>query len=207
MALPAPTSKRLRTAMTSTPTAWEVLDFGDIEANLAKEMTDGDVHSMLSYINAKRTVKTLRLTGLVNITGRCLGPLRRSTVLKALDLSLVGFHQPPLIDPEPLISDEVVLPILHSIVDRCVCSLKFIQLPHKWREMSPSSELTAFLKAFDRRMKSYTIHCSHCKDLLDLANTDDWEEGAQWCSCNEDHYFYGLQNFTCAKSLLLLPNA
>ena len=34
MAMPAPVSLKLRIAMTSTPAAWAVLDFGDIEANL-----------------------------------------------------------------------------------------------------------------------------------------------------------------------------
>lgn len=54
----------------------DVLDFGDIEKSLAKKLTDDDLRSALTCMNARDHVKTLKLSGCVNIAGCGLEPLR-----------------------------------------------------------------------------------------------------------------------------------
>ena len=63
---------------------WRALDFGDIEKSLASKLTDGYVNAILRCVGAVRNVKTLKLTGCVNITGSGLEPLRGSSVLEQL---------------------------------------------------------------------------------------------------------------------------
>ena len=50
-----------------TSNSWEALDFGDIEKYLAAKLSDDDVGAILLCIKAKTTLKTLKLTGCVNI--------------------------------------------------------------------------------------------------------------------------------------------
>ena len=50
------------------------------------------------------------------ITGEGLTPLQGSSVLEQIDISLVGKHRHPAIEPEPMISEAPILPILESIV-------------------------------------------------------------------------------------------
>ena len=73
-------------------TQWQELDFEDIERDLSKKLSDDDIGAVLQCINAKQTVKRLKLAGCVNITGRGLDTLRGLTVLEQIDLSLVGKH-------------------------------------------------------------------------------------------------------------------
>ncbi|KAL7537536.1 hypothetical protein ACHAXR_007895 [Thalassiosira sp. AJA248-18] len=72
---------------------------------------------VLACIDAGNHLQTLKLAGCVNITGRGLEPLRGSLVLEQIDLSLVGEHESPHIEPKPLISETEVLSILASIID------------------------------------------------------------------------------------------
>lgn len=68
---------------------WSTLDFVDVEESLAKKLTDDDFHRILVCIDARESLKVLKLTGCVNITGKGLEPLRGSVVLEQIDLSLV----------------------------------------------------------------------------------------------------------------------
>jgi hypothetical protein len=54
---------------------WDSLDFGQIEKELAAKLSDEDISAVLQCIDAVNTVKRLRLTNCVNITGSCLEPL------------------------------------------------------------------------------------------------------------------------------------
>ncbi|KAL7537395.1 hypothetical protein ACHAXR_008867, partial [Thalassiosira sp. AJA248-18] len=119
---------------------WEVLNFRSIEESLASRLTDDDIRGVLACINASNRLKTLKLAGCVNITGRGLEPLRGSVVLEQIDLSLVGEHERPLIEPDPLISETEVLSILASIIDADGNSLKHVQLPKAFRK-EPSAIL------------------------------------------------------------------
>ncbi|KAL7527050.1 hypothetical protein ACHAXR_001778 [Thalassiosira sp. AJA248-18] len=127
---------------------WVTLDFVGIGKSLASRLTDDDVRAILVCINANQSLKKLKLTGCANISGHGLDPLRGSTVLEQIDLSLAAQHESPGIDPEPSISETAALPILDSIVGVDDSSLKYIQLPHAWREKQ-----SPFLARFLERKK------------------------------------------------------
>ena len=42
-------------------------------------------------------------------TGSGLNMLRSSVVIQQIDMSLVGKHEVPLIEPEPLLSEDIVI--------------------------------------------------------------------------------------------------
>ena len=115
---------------------WDILDFEDIERELANKLTDDDISAVLKCINAHDVLKRLKLCGCINIEGHGLNPLRRSYTLEQIDLSMAKQHGKSNINPEPLICFEVVLPILDSIISLHPnqFSLKHIQIPHKWRD-------------------------------------------------------------------------
>ena len=79
----------------------DVLDFGDIEDEVAAKLTDKDIKGVLLSIDAINTVKALRLTNCINISGMGLEPLRGSTMIEKIDLSLVGDHKSPNLSPAP----------------------------------------------------------------------------------------------------------
>ena len=174
---------------------WDKLDFGDIEKFLAEKLTDDDVHSILLSINAKTTLKILKLTGCINITGTGLGPLRDSVVVRQIDLSLVGYHESPYLESEPEISEVAILPILGSIIDNPINSLKHIQLPVKWRE-EHSLELGQLLEKYHQMMENRRLCCSQCDDVIQY----DLEWRRKWYFYI-NRRFYGVQNQTCCKCM------
>ena len=129
-------------AILSGDNACECLDFADIEKSLASKLTDDDIAAAL--VCTVDNLKTLKLAGCTNITGSGLEPLRESVVLEHIDLTLVSLYENPSLDPEPLISEELVLPILTSIVDANNNSLRYVELPKKFRS-HPSEPLDLFL--------------------------------------------------------------
>jgi len=64
-----------------SPLQWDTLDFADIESNLAKKLTDNDIHAILQCISAQDVLKRLKITGCVNIVGHGLKPISRSNRL------------------------------------------------------------------------------------------------------------------------------
>lgn len=58
----------------------EVLDFGDIETELAAKLSNDDISAVLLCIDAVNNLKRLRMTNCINITGAGLEPLRGSTI-------------------------------------------------------------------------------------------------------------------------------
>ena len=168
--------------------SWDVLDFGDIEKSLAAKLSDDDVYSILMHIDAINILKKLKLTGCVNITGEGLAPLNGSVVLKEIDLSLVGQHKSQDIEPEPKISEEVVLPILNSIVGENG-SLEFIRLPKVWRERR-IPQMDQFIESFNRLETSRNHKCTLC-NVVCREKSNGFHDGL-----NTDR-FYGLQNFSC----------
>ena len=46
---------------------WQELDFGDIEKSLAAKLTDDHARSILSCVDAPTNLKTLKLTGCMNV--------------------------------------------------------------------------------------------------------------------------------------------
>lgn len=61
---------------------WTTLDFVDIDETLANKLTDDDIGGALICIDAVNRLKSLKLTGCVNIKGTGLKPLKGSKVLE-----------------------------------------------------------------------------------------------------------------------------
>lgn len=142
---------------------WSHLDFVDIEKNLANKLTDGDLGALLACINARQTLKTLKLTGCINIAGYGLEPLRSSVCLEQINLSLVRQHERPTIEPEPLISDAAILPILDSIIDIRGCAFKHIQVPKKWCDENETEAIASFLSRYNELFIQCGLSCSKCE--------------------------------------------
>ena len=173
----------------------DVLDFGDIEKELAAKLTDDDVKGVLLSINAVNNLKTLRLTNLFNITGAGLEPLRRSTKIEKIDLSLVGDHESCDLSPAPPISCTDVLPILDSIIDMGgASSLKLLIFPKEWRkERNTESEFHAFLVRYNDFLCNRVDACLNCGDNLEegeMVQMEAIEYGTQCMTCYDcmKHY-------------------
>jgi len=162
----------------------EELDFGAIEKSLAVKLTDDDVHAVLKCINAQDVLKKLKLSGCISITGRGLQVLRESTVIEYIDLSLVKQFESPELDPEPMISEADVIPILDSIVSMNGNSLKMIVFPKKWRT-AETTEFTQLLINYNQLLESREPKCSKCEGFVILV---------------EHRYrsvFFGRQSYCC----------
>ena len=153
---------------------WDILDFEDIEKELANELTDDDISAVLKCINAKYTLKRLKLCGCINITGHGLYPLRSSVVLEQIDISLVGKYECPKIG-HPKISVEAILPILQSIISSDGCSLKYVLFPQKWRPRSGVAGLESFLQEYNVQLITQELNCSKCSKSMDnITSEHDW---------------------------------
>ena len=157
------------TILSSDKKLWETLDFGDIDKSLAEKLTDNDIHGILTSINAVNNTKCIKLTGCININGAGLSPLRGSVVLKQLDLSLVGQHKSSLLDPEPSISEEEVIPILTSIINAEGNSMTHLQLPLIWR-MTEDTLLTNFLTRYNNVLARRRCNCKACDRSVNRVN-------------------------------------
>jgi len=154
---------------------WDTLDFEDVDKELANKLTDDDISAVLNSINAHDVLKRLKLCGCSNITGIGLNPLRDSVVLEQLDISLVGKHDNPRIEPEPKISEEAVLPILDGIISSDGCTLKYIQFPWKWRGRPPGMERYTFSRRYNQQLNTRGICCSKCNRRM--TNEQEWLNG------------------------------
>lgn len=142
----------------STTTQWHTLDFGDIEKILVEKLVDDDLANILTCINAKEAIRTIKLTYCMNIKGHGLNPLSGSTVLEKIDLSLA--RQRNLSDHiNPRISEKAVLPILDSILDAHGSVLKQVLFPAKWHRTFNED----FLSRLNRSLIERELDCSRCE--------------------------------------------
>eukprot|EP00986_Skeletonema_menzelii_P000109 scaffold16_cov147-Skeletonema_menzelii.AAC.8 len=172
----------------------DVLDFGDIEKELAAKLSDNDVNGALLSIDAVNNLKTLRLTNLLNISGIGLEPLRGSTIIEKIDLSLVGDHEIPKLCPEPPISCTDILPILDSIIDMGeASSLKLLIFPKKWREErnNTESDFHAFLTRYNELLCSRADTCLKCSCNL----SDNADNPMLHITASDERY--GAQKYNC----------
>ena len=171
---------------------WEILDFGEIEKDLAAKLSDNDLSAVLQHIDAVNNVKRLKLTDCINFTGAGLGPLRGSTIIEQIDLSLTGDGESPMLDPEPPISCELVLPIVDSIIASDRCAIKHLQFPYKWRKgRSTESAFHAFILRYHQMWENRdTISCLYC-------DADLPENGYNWITTYDDSKYYGAHCCTC----------
>jgi hypothetical protein len=112
---------------------WEILDFSDLDKDLAARLTDDDLYNILTWIDAKKRLRILKLTGCVNIIGHGLRILHDAINLRQIDLSLVGRSGSPIVVPESALVQAVVLPILSHMVKNKHVDIKHIQMPKHWR--------------------------------------------------------------------------
>ena len=162
---PSPISAAITSAQ-----QWDMLDFEDIEKELANKLTDNDISAVLKCINAQDVLRRLKLCGCVNITGRGLNPLRNSIILEQIDISLIRKYEKPSYNkPRSKISEEAVVPILDSIISSDDCSLKYIQFPMKWRAIGMNGIEDNPLMVLQRRFNALLsnrafrgVNCIHC---------------------------------------------
>ncbi len=174
---------------------------------LGMKLTDDDIAGMLACIDAVHKLKSLHLGNCYRLNGTALEPLRGSTFLERLDLSLLGaiydgdgnhfelFHQCNL-------SQTAVIPILNSIIDRQNHHLRHLQFPRDWRKNLVdkgymilvgvgSGYFADFLEKYNATEHQQGIHCKKC--------------GANCHEClspvREDARFDGTQHFTCYDCL------
>jgi len=173
---------------------WEVLDFEDIDRNLASKLMDHDLRAILLCIDSVNKLEKLMLAGCVNITGRGLEPLRGSVILKQIDLSLVGRHESPHMESEPIISEDAILPILSSIIEKDGRHLRQLQLPKQWcGYRNRSTVMDQVLRQYNSVLDDRLFCCgggTHTSAECFGTDGDDWIDS------------YARQGFTCYKCLV-----
>ncbi len=119
---------------------YDTLDFGDIEEELAKRLTDDHISDILLCLERltlnNNRIRKLRLTNCINITGKGLWRLRKSKKIEQIDLSMVPEHTiPSELNPatEGRLEFRHVVEVLDSIVSLQRSSLKYLHLPRFWR--------------------------------------------------------------------------
>ena len=115
-------------------------------------------------------LRTLKVAGCTNITGSCLDVMR-DTSLENIDLGLVGMHKSPKTSPEPRLSENIVIPILDSIIGRG--SLKLLQLPWKFRN-EPTTEMEQFLGRYEQYLAAFRYKCLKCDTLCRETGENMW---------------------------------
>lgn len=173
---------------------WTVLDFSDIEKSLAVKLSDDDIDKILRSIYAVNNLKVLKLAGCVNVTGSGLDLLRLSRSIQQIDLSLVVENESSVIDPEPMISESIVIPILDDIMNRG-SSLKQLELPKKWRLLA-SIQLGQFLERYGAFLARHNHICSNCEQVC--SGGQGW---SSWICHDTETRWYGTQNYTCSGCL------
>ena len=169
---------------------WEEINFGDNEWELCTRLTDDDIAGMLVCINAVKNLKRLYITNCETITGQALEPLRGSTVLEQLDLSLAGKDHNDRLNECSLLEKDV-LPSLDSIIDRENHSLRHLHFPYLWRSYE-SDYFARFLQRYKGTQYQQSISCQNC-------NMNCREHLSVW-SDFEQRYF-GIQGNTCHDCL------
>ena len=143
---------------------WKRLDIGDIQHMCYSNLTDDDVRRILIAIDGVNKIKSLKMTDCFGITGAGLSPLCGSTVLQRIDLSGIAVGQRRR---RSMLSEEGVVSILSSILDREGNSLSYVDFPFQWRK-DWSIVLSSFLRRFNdallsRRIDQHENHDRLCK--------------------------------------------
>ena len=174
---------------------WETLDFGNIDGSnrLTRKLKDGGLHDILTIVDVVNNTKRIKLTRCFNVSGSGLSPLRNSILLKQLDMSVDDELYSPL-----SFSEEIVIPILTSIINTDGNSLVYLKLPQKWRKYKYTyreidTQLTVFLRRYDEVLVSRRMECKSCNQLVAVGRSG-------YISRTPNNY-YGLQNHICYSCL------
>lgn len=150
-------------------------------------MNDEHLATILRCIDANQsTLEVLKLAGFVNIFGHGLEPLRTSSSIRQIDLSLVGqFESPEIIVEEEEemerkrkkvnakkekkktltvakqvnISVDMILPILQGIIDNGRNSLRDVMFPHKFWGGRGGDAFTQFRNNFEQYLYRLSLPC------------------------------------------------
>jgi hypothetical protein len=168
---------------------WKILDFSDLDKDLAAKLNDDDLYNILKWIDATKRLRILKLTGCVNIIGHGLRILHGAINLGKIDLSLVRRRESPAVVPEPALAQAVVLPILSHMIKRKHFDIIHIQMPKHWRIIEDNSGLKQFFALYSKRL-STRCYCSQCDERINRGG-----KRKKWMMDN------GLQNFTCYQCM------
>ena len=166
---------------------WESIDFMDVTKNVRKKLTDKELAAFLCSIDAVGRVKSLKICHLLGIKGSGLKPLVGSSVLERLDLSTVsedyfgsngyglaefyswekdgkrlreGGYGAGEFDPHHLLSEEMVLPILDSILEQeDGHSIRYLRLPYKWIQQKRSAAFHQIVTKYTSTLNGLNIPC------------------------------------------------
>ena len=169
---------------------WKILDFSDLDKDLAAKLTDDDLYNVLKWIDATERLKILKLTGCVNIIGHGLRILNGAINLRTIDLSLVGRRESPIVVPAPALAQAVVLPILSHLVKSKHLDIIHIQLPKHWRIIENNSGLKQFFALYSKSLSKEWIDCFKCSKRICRGG-----KRKKWMNEN------GLQKFTCYQCM------
>jgi len=169
------------------------------------DLDDIDLKAILICIDARNNVKSLKLSGCFDISGRGLEPLAGSSVIKKIDLSLVnGNYKRESFDVEQIsLCEGIVLPILHSIIEGGSSSLRHVQVPLKWRN-GKSTELTRFIDVYNNYLRALERTCQREWDE-EVVQNEEWIEMKCENICamgmHKEGERYGIQTTTCSECL------
>eukprot|EP00984_Skeletonema_dohrnii_P020802 scaffold10223_cov96-Skeletonema_dohrnii-CCMP3373.AAC.10 len=157
---------------------WDILDFGEIEEDLAVKLSDAHIEKVLLCIDAVNNVKRLKLANCIHIDGTGLEPLRGSLIIEQIDLSLAGDHQENFLGARPPVSCDRVLPILDSIIEREGCALMYLQFPFSFvwycEERSRFSDFHAFMLRYNQMWGNREeTSCLECNTRLPTDGHED----------------------------------
>jgi len=164
---------------------WDVLDFEEVNTELANKLTDDDISAILTCINAQDVLKRLKLCGCINIEGQGLNPLQGSSILEQIDISILGKHENrDNNDVKSKISVEAIAPILDSIISANGCSLKYIQFPPKFGMLSARKALVQFQRKYNAMFRTRS-RCSHCNVSISEDRLDNFNYLSHSFTCYE----------------------
>ena len=170
---------------------WDNTDLKEVQDICGHILNDIDVKWILFAIDGVHKIKSLKITNCIGITGVGLEPLRESIILESIDLSLVGDHERPTINPEPQIFVSAVVPTLESIINTEGNSFVHVQLPKTWRD-EKSNILTQFLQRFDRELNRRRIKC-----MYGCEATCESNEHSSLLHWRPEDEYYGIIRMTC----------
>ena len=147
------------------------LDFGDIEEDLARRLTDDHIdHILLCLDRDHNRIKKFRLTNCTNVTGVGLRRLHCSRTIEQIDLSMVPDHKYPCCWDlgfghcyRGRLEFCHVVEILDSIVSlQQLNSLKYLHFPLYWRFCPLNPQIDQFLIRYERMWENRTTFCAQC---------------------------------------------
>lgn len=107
-------------------------------------------------------------------------------------MSLVARNKSPVLDPEPLMSWDLVLPILDSIIGRDDNVMRSIVFPKSWRKVV-NPVLNEFMERCNQVFERRNITCPGCDRLVEETYHDPWFP--------LERVYYGVQGYTCRNCL------